>query len=65
MNKIDMMYDMMVDQRNEVNNIQDRLTNIEKEIRDFKEFKGRLAGVCVTISAIIGTIPHLFKYLHL
>lgn len=64
MNKIDMMYDMMVDQRNSVSSIEERLTNIEKEVREFKEFKGKLTGVCVTISTLIGFLPTIFRHLH-
>lgn len=64
MNKLELMYDMMVDQRNSTNDIKERLVSIEKDIRDFKEFKGRLAGVCATISAIIGLVPYLFRHFH-
>lgn len=64
MNKIDLMYDMMVDQRNSLNSIDARLNTIEEEVGNLKEFRGRLTGGCLAISTVIGFIPSVLKYLH-
>lgn len=63
MNKIDMIYDMMVDQRDTIGKLDIRIANIEKEISELKQFKAKLTGVCLTISTIIGLVPSFLKYL--
>ena len=64
MEKLDMIYDMMVDQRNSLASIDQRLNAIEEEVGNLKEFRGKLTGVCLTISTIIGLIPSVLKHLH-
>lgn len=63
MNKLDMVYDMMVDQRDTINSLSNRIANIEKDISELKQFKAKLTGVCLAISTIIGLVPSLLKYL--
>lgn len=55
---------MMVDQRDTINNLSNRIGNIEKDIVELKEFKAKLAGVCLAISTAIGLVPSLLRYLH-
>lgn len=63
MNKLDMVYDMMVDQRESINNLSNRIANIEKDISELKQFRAKLTGVCLAISTAIGFVPSLVKYL--
>jgi len=63
MNKLDMVYDMMVDQRESINSLSNRIANIEKDISELKQFKAKLTGVCLAISTAIGLVPSLVKYL--
>lgn len=65
MEKIDLVYNML-DQS--IKNrqmfqaeVEQRLANMEEDIKDLKEFKGRLSGICIAISSIIGLIPWLFE----
>ena len=64
MNKLDMIYDMMVSQRKSLDSIDQRLNAIEEEVGNLKEFRGKLTGVCLAISTVIGLIPNVLKYLH-
>ena len=64
MDKLEMIYDMMIDQRNSLKSIDNRLNAIEDEVGNLKEFRGKLTGVCLAISTVIGLIPNVLKYLH-
>lgn len=64
MEKIDLVYNMLEQSiknrqifQAEVNQ---RLTHIEETIEEFKEFKGKLTGICIAISTLIGFIPWIF-----
>lgn len=63
MNKLDMVYDMMVDQRECINSLSNRIANIEKDISELKQFKAKLTGICLAVSTAIGLVPSLLKYL--
>lgn len=63
MDKLSMVYDMMVDQRESINKLSNRIENIERNISELKEFKAKLTGICLTISTAIGLIPSLLRYL--
>jgi len=63
MDKLDMVYDMMVDQRNSIKLLSSRIANIEKDISELKQFRAKLTGVCLAVSTAIGFIPSLVKYL--
>lgn len=68
MDKIDLIYDAVQNSIQSRENFQNRmnlrLERIEKDIEEFKEFKGRLSGICMCISFVIGLVPHfLSRYL--
>ena len=63
MDKLSMVYDMMVDQRESINKLSNRIENIERDISELKEFKAKLTGICLTVSTVIGLIPSLLRYL--
>lgn len=68
MEKIDLVYEMLsqsIENRREYQKeVNDRLEAIEKDIKDFKEFKGQLTGVCIAISTILGVIPMVINLLN-
>lgn len=63
MDKLSMIYDMMVDQRESISKLSNRIECIERDISELKEFKAKLTGICVAISTAIGLIPSLLRYL--
>lgn len=63
MDKLSMIYDMMVDQRESINKLSNRIEQMEKDLGELKEFKAKLTGICVAISTAIGLIPSLLRYL--
>lgn len=63
MDKLSMIYDMMVDQRECINNLSNRIERMERDLGELKEFKAKLTGICVAISTAIGLIPSLLRYL--
>ena len=63
MNKLDMIYDMMVEQRDAINSLSDRVVNIEQDISELKQFKAKITGMCLVISGAIGLVPSVLKYL--
>lgn len=63
MDKLSMIYDMMVDQRESINKLSNRIECIERDLAELKEFKAKLTGICVAISTAIGLIPSLLRYL--
>lgn len=63
MDKLSMIYDMMVDQRESISKLSNRIERIEQNIAELKEFKAKLTGICVAISTAIGLIPSLLRYL--
>lgn len=74
MEKIDILYELIKQNAKSredfQNNILERLERLETdvmdiktEIEDLREFKGKLTGICLTISTLIGLIPYLFRHL--
>lgn len=58
-----MIYDIVLDNRDNNKKMLERISRIETDISDLKQYKAKLSGVCVTISTAIGLIPSVLKHL--
>lgn len=63
MDKLDMVYDIVVESRHEIGQFNERLLKIEEDISELKQYKAKLTGICVCISTLIGLVPSVLRHL--